>query len=123
MAGEAVSKELLLFGNQTTPIIHGCILAILLLYCLIKWLKYFRVPENFPPGPPSFPFLGVLPFIKVKFTFHPPSFLCHLINWVPYVYININKYCCMYHAPTPSAVIKCCVAIASYIPVYTQNVN
>ncbi len=35
-------------------------------YCLLKWLKYYGVPEDFPPGPPSVPLLGVLPFIKVS---------------------------------------------------------
>ena len=42
-----------------------CILCLILLYKIIKWWKYYGVPENFPPGPPCVPFLGTLPFIKV----------------------------------------------------------
>nr|APH81375.1 cytochrome P450 CYP3033A1 [Tigriopus kingsejongensis] len=33
-------------------------------YCFLKWLKYYKVPDNFPPGPPSVPLLGVLPFMQ-----------------------------------------------------------
>ena len=29
-------------------------------------MKYWGVPENFPPGPPCIPFLGSIPFIKVS---------------------------------------------------------
>lgn len=42
-------------------------LLLLFVYALLKWLKYYGVPENFPPGPPSVPLLGVLPFIQGDF--------------------------------------------------------
>ena len=38
-------------------------------YCALKWLKYYKVPKAFPPGPPAIPILGVLPFINVRFKF------------------------------------------------------
>ena len=38
----------------------------LIFYSLLKYLKYHGIPENFPPGPMSIPFLGVLPFIKAN---------------------------------------------------------
>ena len=38
---------------------------LLTVYVVLKYLKYHGVPDNFPPGPPCVPFLGVLPFIKV----------------------------------------------------------
>ena len=40
-------------------------LTFLVTYSALKWLKYYRFPKNFPPGPPCMPFLGVLPFVKV----------------------------------------------------------
>ena len=46
--------------------INFYLLVILCTYIFLKWLKYFRVPHNFPPGPPSVPFLGSVPFIKVR---------------------------------------------------------
>ena len=39
---------------------------LLTFYVVLRYLKYHGVPENFPPGPPCVPFLGVLPFIKVS---------------------------------------------------------
>ena len=41
------------------------ILGVLICYCIIKWLKYYKIPPNFPPGPPCIPFLGSVPFIRV----------------------------------------------------------
>ena len=38
----------------------------LAVYAFLKYSKYYGVPENFPPGPPCVPFLGVLPFIKAS---------------------------------------------------------
>ena len=48
--------------------INNYLFLILITYIFLKWLKYFRVPCNFPPGPPSVPFLGSVPFIKVSCT-------------------------------------------------------
>ncbi len=38
-------------------------LSALVVYILLKWSKYAGLPEGFPPGPPSVPLFGVLPFI------------------------------------------------------------
>ena len=46
------------------------ILSTMCLYCWVKWMKHYKIPINFPPGPPAVPFLGVLPFIKVFTTFN-----------------------------------------------------
>ena len=53
------------------------LLLILTVYLVFKWLKYYKVPENFPPGPPSAPFVGTLPFIKVKIC----SIFGDLMSW------------------------------------------
>ena len=45
-------------------VVFLCIL--LVVYALLKYSKYYGLPENFPPGPPCVPFLGVLPFIKAS---------------------------------------------------------
>jgi hypothetical protein len=59
------------------------VLTYLLAYLAIKWLKYYKVPEDFPPGPPCVPGLGVLPFIKVSWPIKV-HFLLKLTN----IYIN-----------------------------------
>ena len=45
-------------------VVFLCIL--LVVYASLKYSKYHGLPENFPPGPPCVPFLGVLPFIKAS---------------------------------------------------------
>jgi hypothetical protein len=57
-------------NNQSLLYFQPIFLFFLTIYALVKWLKYYGVPDNFPPGPPCVPFLGVLPFIKV---FKKPS--------------------------------------------------
>ena len=42
-------------------------LGFLVVYCVLKALKYYGVPENFPPGPPAVPLFGVLPFVRGDF--------------------------------------------------------
>ena len=54
---------------QVNLYFQGFLLFFLIIYAALRWLKYYGVPENFPPGPPCVPFLGVLPFIKVKLNF------------------------------------------------------
>ena len=61
-------------------IVEFFVFVSLLTYCALKWLKYYKVPNNFPPGPPSVPVLGVLPFIRVSvllvtMLFSPPNFM------------------------------------------------
>ena len=40
--------------------------VILVAYTLVKWSKYHGLPDDFPPGPPTVPFFGVLPFVAVS---------------------------------------------------------
>nr|AKH03500.1 cytochrome P450 3033B1 [Paracyclopina nana] len=53
--------------NPTALYFEAIFLFFLVIYAALRWLKYYGVPENFPPGPPCVPFLGVLPFIKGDF--------------------------------------------------------
>lgn len=53
-------------GEHKMAVLHLVLLFALISYCLLKWLKYRGIPDNFPPGPPAVPILGVLPFIQVQ---------------------------------------------------------
>lgn len=53
--------------NSCVLIFQSFLNFALLLYIGLKWAKYYGIPDNFPPGPPCVPLLGVLPFIKGDF--------------------------------------------------------